>query len=188
MTPDPTLRRFALSDSLIQAEPAAAGPRILDLSARPRTGLRGPGVPGWCARHGIAFPDRINDLVSGGGRAVARLGQSEILILPDSDAAALPPLSTGVFDAYREEGWLWLRLAGGDRRACLARLCSADLRPAKTPPGSVLQTQIVALDAVLIFRCAAGTDVVEILTDSASSDYLHATLAERCPEWPLYRG
>ena len=186
MTPNPALRRFPLADSLIQAGPDAAGPRILDLSARPRTGLRGPGVPGWCARHGI--PDRINELASGGDRAVARLGHTEILILPDAGAPDLPPPSAGVFDAYRDEGWLWLRLAGGDRRECLARLCSADLRPVRTSPGSVLQTRIAALDAVLVFRCAAGADVVEILTDSASSDYLRAVLAERCPEWPLCRG
>lgn len=162
--------------------------RIVNLTASPRLGVRGPGVPNWCAEHAVPFPDKINTTLAGNGLTVARLGRNEILVLPEKDhplpAAPFPP---GVRDGYRDEGWCWLRLEGGDCRASLSRMTSVDLRPVKALVGAVLQTRLAGLDAVLVIR-RENEEFFEIFSDIASMDHLLEVIFDSCPELRIILG
>lgn len=175
MTPPRDFPQTGLPD--MAADPVAGG-IVLDRTPWPRLGLRGPGTPAWCEAAGLPFPERINTVAHGQGCRLARLGTFELLVLPDSRAAAIPGIPsglTGVFDGYRDESWAWLRLEGPDWRDRLAGLTAADLRPGTVPPGSVVQTRLAGLDAVLL---ADGERAVDIFGDIASAHFLAALLDE----------
>lgn len=176
------------SEELTAIRPADRARMVLNLTNRPRRGYRGPGVPGWCSTHGLPLPDRVNTLVNAGGLIVARLGQTEILILPEADAPLVLPVPVeGVFDAYRDEGWLWFRLCGADTRLALASLTDVDLRVTAAPAGSVRQTRVAGLDAVLAIHGEGEATCIDLFADVASAVYLAAAFGDRCPGFQIQR-
>ncbi|MFV0243889.1 MAG: hypothetical protein ACK5IB_02555 [Qingshengfaniella sp.] len=58
-------------------------------------------------------------------------------------------------------------------------MTSADLRPSRAPSGTVVQTRLAALDAVLVI----GAESLDIFADIASSHYMRQVFADRCPDW-----
>ncbi|MBV0893331.1 hypothetical protein KTN05_16080 [Paracoccus sp. Z118] len=168
-----SIRHFPLTGLPPAATP---GGFILDRTAWPRKGLRGAGTPAWCAAAGLPFPGRVNTVAQSHGLRIARLGSFELLIVPDSRSAAIPdaPGIPDAFDGYRDESWAWLRVERPEWRDLLAPLTSTDLSPRSAPAGSVVQTRLATLDAVLLIE----DDAVDIFADIASTDFLLALLGE----------
>ncbi|WP_163271862.1 hypothetical protein [Chelativorans alearense] len=168
---------------------------VFDLSPLPRFGLRGSGTAAWLKAQGVTLPDIVNKVAESDRLRIARLGQDEALVLPasPSDGAALKSLrdaweaAEGVkgYDAYRDEGWCWLRLTGRGTRDALPLLTAADTRERAFPVGSVLQTRAMHLDAVLL--CGSDATQVDMFFDVASSDYAAAFLADVLPRHRLVR-
>lgn len=181
-------RRFPLERRLTTRHGTSAK-RIIDLTAKPRLGLRGRGVPGWCTAVGLPFPETINRYEAYTGGRVARLGRTEILILPDRDAASLPPIggTTGLYDAYREETWAWFRVECPKTTDALARLTSADLRPSRVAEGDVVQARVAGLDSVLIASDHAETRAFDLFLDIASAEFMADIFGDRCSEFEFYR-
>lgn len=188
-TPSSARRAFPLDGRLAAARGPAWADRVTDRTARPRFGLRGPGVPAWCAERGLPFPERVNRCTEFNGGRVARLGRTEILVLPDALDAPCPAVGpgAGVYDGYREEGWAWFRIEGPGTGAALAQLTSADLRPSRVRAGDVVQTHLAALDAVIVAVGEDGDRAFDIFADIASSDFLADVFADRCPAFTLCR-
>lgn len=169
---------------LAQSPDPAGGNIILDLTAWPRLGLRGPGTRDWCARAGLPFPPAVNQVARGAGLRLARLGTHELLILPQdgSKATAFPPVQGAqLYSGFRDETWAWFRMIGPDLPDTLGRLTSADLRPAQAPEDSVVQTRFGGLDAVLVIDGQDGQPAVDIFVDIASVEYLTGVFQDRCP-------
>lgn len=179
-TPSP-LRSLPQTGLPDRAAAPAAGATILDRTAWPRRGLRGPGTAAWCEAAGLPFPGRVNTVARSRGLRIARLGTHELLVLPDSPETAIPAIPSGahgLFDGYREESWAWFRLEGPQARDLLAGLTSADLRPGNAPADSVVQTRLGHLDAVLVIEGDAATPAIDLFSDIASTGYLLAALRD----------
>ncbi|WP_159587694.1 hypothetical protein [Chelativorans xinjiangense] len=180
---------------LLTGAPELGADIVTDMSPLPRFGLRGSGTAAWLKAQGVPLPDMVNQVAEGDGLLIARLGRDEALMLPasPSDGAALKALrdaweaAEGVkgYDAYRDEGWCWLRLTGPGTRDALRLLTAVDTRERAFPVGGVLQTRAMHLDAVLL-RGSDDTQV-DMFFDVASSDYVAAFLADVLPGHRLVR-
>lgn len=174
------LRQFPAT-GLGQIYTPAGGNMILDLTARPRLGLRGPGTPDWCAANSLPFPDAINGVSRHGGLRIARLGTYELLILSDGSTPLPAAEHPQVYSGYRDETWSWFRMIGPALLETIGRLTSADLRPSHAARDSVHQTRFGGLDAVLLVDEQDQQPALDIFTDIASVDYLLGVFQDRCP-------
>lgn len=155
-----------------------------DRTGWPRLGLRGPATAGWCAAAGLPFPEAVNTVATAGGVRVARLGRTELLVLAPAGDDGLPQPAAavpGAYDGHREETWAWFRLEGAGTLAALSAMTSADLRPAVSPAGSVVQTRLAGLDAVLVLVSGEAGPAVDIFVDIAAAEYFQAAMGDRCP-------
>lgn len=143
---------------------------LTDLSAKPRFGIKGPGTADWLTAQGLALP-AINHIGTHDGMRVLRLGTDDVLFLAEESAASLGRLTgrwreaSGArgYSAWREEGWVWLRLSGADAGDLMARLCAVDLRPDRFAPDRIAQTRVASIEAVV----TADRDGFDLLFDTA---------------------
>lgn len=145
----------------------AAGPLTLtDLTAAPRFGIKGAGSAGWFTALGVALP-KVNGVVDWGGMRLVRLGREDLVLLAEGAAGALHEIrsaweaATGPrgWNAWRDEGWAWLRLAGPALDEAMTRLCALDLRSAAFGAERVAQTRLSGVE-VILFRYAQGFDIL----------------------------
>lgn len=192
-------RNWPLDNRLppLAAWPADGRDRMIDLSALPRFGLRGPGTSAWLTEQGCPLPPTIHQTAEADGMTVVRLGAEEVVLLPDP-ATGSPRLSqlrqgwaaaTGPkgYDAWREESWCWLSLTGPGVAEALPLLTAIDTRPDVFGPGAVAQTRAMHMDAVLIRHDRGGQPGLDMLFDMASSDYAADFIADVLPGFEMGR-
>jgi len=176
-----TLRRMALAD----------------LSPLPRIGFKGAGTADWLAAQGIKVPGESNraERQDDGGLA-PRLAPGEVWVLgalsgADRPAALraawnaepLPPQTPRGFPVPRDEIQAWFRITGGESATMFAKICGVDLRPAKFPDGSIAQTSVARLNAVIVRDDLGDTLAYHLLCDSASAMYLWGCLLDAMAEF-----
>lgn len=186
-----------VGDALLMAEiepdesanPASCS--LIDLSNLARTGLRGPATEQVLAETGLPFPAKANQCESlPGGETIARLGKTEcwvlgslkpdntlIQVLEDKSAAA------ECYPLYCQDSHAWFVITGGNLPQIMAKLCAVDLRPEYFPPGSVAQTSVARVNAILISHSFAGQEVFSVLSDSASAGYLWGAILDAMDEF-----
>ena len=172
---------------------------ICDLSALPRAGFKGREAQSWPAAQGLVIsPDNNMSLVQDDGALVARLADSEVLILSDLACesglcAAItqawsPDPDPGVYPVPRGHTNCWFMISGGHADALFAKLCGVDLRPHKFPLGAIAQTSMARLNGIVIRADLGRADVggtlaYHLLTDSASAGYMWMCLLDAMAEW-----
>lgn len=134
---------------------------LVDLTAEPRFGIKGPGSSAWLKGCGITLPP-VNRISGHGDLRVLRLGSEDFLVV-DGELDALTARwnnTTGPrgYWSWREEGWAWMRLSGPDVNGVMARLCALDLRAGRLHEDEIAQTRVAQLEAVLV-RAGEGFDV-----------------------------
>ena len=147
---------------------------LTDLTAQPRFGLKGAGSAVWLAKAGVSLPS-VNHAANHRGIRVLRLGNEEILLLGEGEAAALVELreqwseasAPKGYSSWREEGWAWMRLSGPALGEALAQLCALDLRPVRFGGDEIAQTRFAGIEVVLL-RSADGFDILFDITASAA--------------------
>jgi sarcosine oxidase, subunit gamma len=188
MSPHNSIRRSFVSGRLIGASapaPGAGGANLLlfDLSLLPRWGIKGRGALSWLTAAGAATPSgdnrarRQND-----GSLVVQLSPGEVLILssvPDGQSRlaetidALPPAGhDACYPVPRRDSHCWFMITGHDAPSMFAKLCGVNLAPDKFIDGSVAQTSVARLSAIVIRYDIANSFSVSLLADSASAEYL----------------
>lgn len=182
---------------MLAAWPTDGRDRMIDLSARPRFGLRGPGTADWLGGQGCPLPGTIHHTAEADCMTVVRLGAEEVVILADpvTGSPRLAQLrqdwhaTTGPkgFDAYREESWCWLGLTGPGVPDALSLLTATDTRPDVFGPAAVIQTRAMHMDAVLIRHERGGQPGLDMLFDVASSDYAADFIADVLPGFEMAR-
>lgn len=158
----------------------SGAPALFDFSLMPRVGVRGAAAGEYLAQRGMALPDSVNRAVCGApGRWVARVGKSEFWVLGVSREAAFPADMSGLdlprpgcYPVPCEEGRAWFLLRHPQRARVMAKLCGVDLREDAFPSGSIAQTSVARVNAVVIHHEVFGQASFSILSDNASAEYL----------------
>ena len=175
---------------------AAAARRLglADLSPLPRVGFRGPGAREWLAAQGIELPGEPNRARTqpDGAVAVTR-SWTEVLVLgaiqgADSlcarlEAGAANAQRARAYPLPRFDGLFWFALAGESAVDCLAKVCGVDVREPAFPVGSVAQTSLARLNAVIVRADAGATPLFHLLGDSASAAYAWTSLLDAMQEF-----
>lgn len=192
----------ALADSAVAMRYADGGDEVAqarrmglaDLSPLPRTGFKGKDTPAWLVAQGVDLPDVPNRARRlGDGALVLRLSADEHVILSDLQArSSLPATLTAAwqidtermcYHMPRAETHSWFALTGECVEEMLAKTCGVDMRAHKFVDGSVAQTSLARINAVIVRNELGATGVFYILADSASADYLWPCLLDAMDEF-----
>ena len=171
---------------------------ICDLSALPRAGFKGREAQSWPAAQGLAIsPDNNMSVLQEDGALVARLADSEVLILSDLACASglcgritkawSPDPDPGAYPVPRADTNCWFMISGAPADVMFAKLCGVDLRPHKFPNLAIAQTSIARLNGIVIRADLVGSGgallAYHLLTDSASAGYMWMCLLDAMAEW-----
>ncbi|WP_299195520.1 sarcosine oxidase subunit gamma family protein [uncultured Amphritea sp.] len=165
---------------------------LIDLSVRPRIGLRGPNAEEALLASGLLHPQQPNTLtVSDEGVMVLRLGRTEywVLALPgasadlDLDALQQQLNGPGIYPVYCHDSYTWLALAGENLADIMAKVCAVDLREESFAPGDLVMTSLARVGGIICHHQMAGKTVYSIFSDSASAGYLWEALLDAMAEF-----
>lgn len=165
--------------------------KLVDLSPLMRTGIKGPGSRTFAEAQDWPVPASNNAAVrTDHGALVLRLGDNELLVLADPDGDDAPVRSleaaipgAGAWHVPRRDSHCWFVLQGESAVECLTKLCGVDLRPAAFPAGSIAQTSVARLNAVVCRDPNAETPVFHLLADSASAIWFRDALLDAMNEF-----
>ena len=191
-------RRRSFTQRRVLSMPApgagAAGLKLADLSLVPRWGVKGREAFAWLAGQGASVPARDNLAErQHDGSLIARLSPSEALVLASltgSQAAlkgaieALPPEGLGAwYPVPRWDSHCWFAVAGADGPRMFAKLCGVDLAVESFADGTVAQTSVARLSAIVIRNDFGKTVTFSLLAESASAEYLWDCLIDAMGEF-----
>ena len=172
---------------------AAKALGLCDLSALPRSGVKGWRALDWLRRQGIAIGEAENlAYPQADGALVARLAASEALVLGTLEGggpfealegAFTMTSAVGAYPVPRAGANAWFLVTGGQAAALFAKLCGVDLRPAKFANHAVAQSSIARLNGIVIRDDLGATLAYHLLADSASASYLWAVLVDAMVEF-----
>lgn len=169
---------------------------LVDRSARPRFGCKGPAAESWLRELGFDVPAPANAWVCERGDVlVARLATSEFLVeslspangrIAEIAAALLDPVQRrpGLYPVLRQDKVL--ELAGGRANDVLAETCNVDFRPlandARAENGSLVMTSMIGVGVTVIPRREGDHVGFTIWCDPSFADYFESTLAQVASE------
>ncbi|MDP2610293.1 MULTISPECIES: hypothetical protein [unclassified Oceanobacter] len=171
----------------------AAKAGVLELSMLPRTGYRGTTTTDLLAANKLPIPARPNTAASSAnGECVLRLSQKEYWLLAspaDLGAAVMALPTTGAetpdhcYPLFCMDSHAWLMLTGEHLSNIMSKLSGVDMRESVFPVGSIAQTSIARINAIMVRQQINGLPVMSILCDTASSDYLWTALMDAVQEF-----
>ncbi|MGH6720395.1 MAG: sarcosine oxidase, partial [Alphaproteobacteria bacterium] len=161
---------------------AARAMGLADVSALRRGGYKGWAALDWLGGQGVAMGANNTTVGQPDGSRVARLADSEALILGDLDgrsvlldrveAAWSIDTAVGAYPVPRPDTNAWFALTGAHAWAMMAKLCGVDLRPKAFADGAVAQTSVARMSAIVIRHDLGRTLGYDLILDSASAAYL----------------
>ena len=191
-------QRRSVIQRRVPAAPAritgTTGLKLADLSLIPRWGVKGREAFAWLAGQGAGVPARDNSAErQSDGSLIARLSPGEALVLASLQASqsalkaaieALPPEGLGAcYPVPRWDSHCWFAVAGADGPHMFAKLCGVDLAAESFPDGSVAQTSVARLSAIVIRNDIGNAVTFSLLADSASAEYLWDCLSDAMVEF-----
>ncbi|WP_221796417.1 sarcosine oxidase subunit gamma [Oceanobacter mangrovi] len=166
---------------------------VVELTMLPRTGFRGNATAEWLAGQEYPIPVRPNLAAAcAEGNWVLRLSQREYWLLanPNDLGKAISELPTsmtetpaGCYPLFCMDSHAWLMLTGEHVGEVLSKLSAVDMREQHFPLGSIAQTSIARVNAVMVRQQINGLPAISILCDVASSDYLWTVLMDAVQEF-----
>lgn len=165
---------------------------LIDLSSVPRTGFRGTAAAEHLASQGQAVPERPNQaLASASGELTLRLSQKEFWLLgsladqggkvEQVEAAQVP--EQNCYSLFCRDSHAWMLLTGAHLSEIMAKVCGVDLRPEAFPVGSIAQTSVARVNAIVVNQPVAGIPAFSILCDSASAQYFWEAMLDAMLEF-----
>jgi sarcosine oxidase subunit gamma len=171
---------------------------VTDLSPLPRTGFKGAGTIEWLQSQDVTIgADSNRGYRQAGGETALRLAPNEVFIIDSLTG-------TGSFIANLNAAWNWgstsprkpigypmpradshgwFAVSGEAAAWMFAKLCGVDLRPAKFAEGSIAQTSVAKMSAIILRQDFGQTLGFHLLADSASADYLWDCLQDAMIEF-----
>ena len=164
---------------------------LIDLSPLVRSGVKGPAARAYLEGRDWPVPAASNEAARhAGGALVLRLGDNELVILcdPGGDESALRELEAaipgaGAWHVPRRDANCWFLLHGEPAVDCLAKLCGVDLRPSAFAPGSIAQTSVARLNAIVCRDPAIDAPAFHLLADGASAEWFFDALLDAMGEF-----
>ncbi len=164
---------------------------LIDLSPLMRTGIKGPRARAYLEEREWPVPETNNTAVrNGAGALVLRLGDNELLVLsdPHGDDGPVRELDAGMPGAGawrvpRRDSHCWFGLHGDAAVECLAKLCGVDLRPPAFAPGTIAQTSVARLNAIVCRDPATAKPAFHLLADGPSAPWFHDALLDAMGEF-----
>ena len=159
----------------------AASLGLCDISALARSGYKGWTALAWAAGiDGVAVPETNNTaLVQADGAWLARLADSEVLVAGALDGGnatgarlAAAAAVEGAYAVPREDANAALMLTGARAPELFSRLCAVDLRLHKFANGTVAQTPLAEVSAIMIRTDLGPTPAFRCLFDNTAALYL----------------
>jgi sarcosine oxidase subunit gamma len=171
---------------------------IADLSVLPRTGFKGAGTVEWLTSQGLSIgPDSNRAYRQTSGELAARLAPTEIFLIDCiagtgelirrlnaawSWGSENPRKLTG-YPMPRSESHAWLMVTGVRAPAMFAKVCGVDLRPQRFAGGTIAQTSVAKMSAIIIRSDLGEVPAFHLLADSASAEYLWLCLCDAMAEF-----
>lgn len=184
-------------------EPDAARRMALaDLSVLPHGGLKGRGTVEWLTAQGLSIGADANKAYrQSGGELAARLAATEIFLLDSLSgtgslinrladawqwAPSTPQSVRGPQQGYptpRQDSHAWFMVTGASAPEMFAKICGVDLRPAHCPIGTIAQTSVAKMSAIIIRADLGSAVAYHVCADIASADYLWTCLEDAMAEY-----
>jgi sarcosine oxidase subunit gamma len=176
------------ADSAEQVARAA----LLDLSVVSRTGVRGVNAEHHLRQVGLPIPAKPNQAAFGANdEMVLRLSQKEFWLLngltdqndnvEKFNQLSLPPVDC--YSLFCQDSHAWFMLTGDHLPDIMAKVCGIDLRTDAFPVGSIAQTSVARVNAIVVSHQVNSIPVFSLLSDSASSEYLWGALLDAIQEF-----
>jgi sarcosine oxidase subunit gamma len=155
--------------------------KLTDITVQTRMGVRGRKATSFLEQEGVALPIKPNTLtVLPQGVLVLRLSQTEHWLVDISGTASdgLEALNVAaqhqaeLYPLYCQHSHAAFTLKGAPLADCLAKICGVDLSESVFPMGSVAQTSVARVNAIIAKYEWQGEVAFLILSDVASSHYL----------------
>ncbi|TDO95341.1 sarcosine oxidase subunit gamma [Marinomonas balearica] len=183
-----------------------AGVTISNHTVKARIGFRGKGAIAFLREQGVTIPEKPNQATFSGGFAVLRLSFTEIWLLDiESDSnetfepkqkskseyiAALESAAKNSPDVYRlfcqhsHALFSFNERDKGTLANLFAKICGVDLRESVFPSGSIAQTSVARVNAVVFKQVISEkTERYYLLSDISSSEYLWDALVDAAGEF-----
>lgn len=171
---------------------------LADLSVLPRTGFKGAGTVEWLTSQGLAIgPDSNRAYAQRGGELAARLAPTEIFLI-DSLAGtgdlvrrleaawhwgSETPRTLIGYPMPRSESHAWFLVTGEHAPAMFAKICGIDLRAHRFAVGSIAQTSLAKMSAIVVRADLGDVPAFHVLADSASAEYLWGCVGDAMAEF-----
>jgi sarcosine oxidase subunit gamma len=168
--------------------------KLIDMSLRPRWGLKGRGTLAYLEAAGAILPSADNKAErQRDGSLIARLSPGEALILSSLQnggsafaecVQSLPAEGrAGSYPVPRHDSHCWFMVTGSDAPPMFAKLCAVDLAADRFADASIAQTSLARLPAIIIRQDIAESLAFSVLADSASAEYLWGCLIDAMREF-----
>jgi|JI10StandDraft_1071094.scaffolds.fasta_scaffold206145_2 sarcosine oxidase subunit gamma len=178
---------------------------LADLSVMPHAGFKGKGTAEWLTAQGLNIgPDSNKAYAQAGGELAARLAPTEIFLLDSlaGSGALMNRLNTAWswaetaprpqqgYPLPRQDSHGWFMLAGEFAPEMFSKMCGVDLRRDRFADGSIAQTSLAKMSAIIIRADRKGKDgrahaAYHVLADIASAEYLWSCLMDAGREFDI---
>lgn len=167
--------------------------QLQDQTDLPRVGFRGTQSAEYLTARGFTLPGAPNQAsAQADGSWVARLSQNEYLLLGSpqdqgqriADEEARWELDHRAnYLLPRQDSHACVRLSGGVIAQVMAKLCGVDLSFPAFKPGTVAQTSVARVNAIVIHTGSVELPAFHILWDRASKAYFEGALRDALEEF-----
>jgi sarcosine oxidase subunit gamma len=166
---------------------------LADLSPLRRGGYKGWTALDWLRGQGAAIGENNTAVLQPDGSRLARLADSEALILGDlrGGSALLDRVekvwsldaAVGAYPVPRADTNFWFAITGRCADQMLAKISGVDMRAGKFPDGSVAQTSVARMSAIIIRHDQGRTLAYDMIADSAAASYMWTSLLDAMDEF-----
>lgn len=187
-------RSFIYRDLVTEGASDTAGQAmtLLDFSLQKRGGIRGVGAASILVKMGLPIPSAPNQSRTGdSGEHVLRLSPKEFWVL-DSGSEAVSVVDSlnqvdstdqKCFPLFCQHSHAWFVMTGDHLAETFAKICGVDLRENAFPKGSIAQTSVARVNAIIVSHSWQGKPAFSILSDGASASYLWGALHDAMMEF-----
>jgi len=165
---------------------------LLDVTAVTHSGWRGKAAADHLQSLALPVPEKPDQALSAeSGETVLRLSNSEFWLLGGindlgkaaSELLAQPVPDSNCYPLFCQDSHAWLMLSGTCCADVMAKLCGVDMRSAAFPPGSIAQTSVARINAIVVSHEVNGLPVFSLLFDSGYHAYMWDVMLDAIGEF-----